>query len=343
MRIRVRLPGLIRSLLAREERSAELPTFMELPRRVDHFINVVTRPIEYCSLFYGLNYLVDVKGVEEFADIYGRVVDDLHTAFYDFGVFTVGEELWDMHFAFCAAPPRADGLPIDPGTTEIAIFHERLVKREPEKLRMYAMRAVRNAYPELPYGEQRALAWMIEQFITLAVKRELVRADVEAVWDDRKTPMEVESEIHDFCMKLEKHFSAFSRPETFLRRAKLIFEITPQACDCVGWHPFYGGKRWARLTDTLLLRGELPKKAWIDACWGAEHQSGNFVAYQLWVAESDRYLIESVEKRRLQEPEEYVYRTLLPYLLLAKREGDMKVVLSYALLPMRDRLSTTPS
>ena len=315
----------------------------EIRRRVRNFIDVIVSPVTYCSLFYGLYYLVRVKGVREFDEELRKVIDDLYDAFFDYGIFIVGEELWDMHYAFGIMGVEESEEILDyedfyeavlegrvrEETSDYEDFYEAVLEgrvHHPNWIREMARRVVNNAYPELSRGERWALAEMIEKFITLPIRGELVRVlapDIPTVED-----------VLSFCMQLEREFSAFSQPHTFLRRAALIFEMRPETCDCGGWLSLYGGAAWAKIARTLLMRDELPKTVWIDACWGLEHQTGGFVANKLWVSEYDQMLVERVTGERLNDL--VIWKVVLPDILDDKRKGNMREVLRFAVHALPD-------
>lgn len=73
--------------------------------RIRKFYITLSRPVQYCSLFYSYYYLCEIKNHKELMPFFNELIDNLYQSFFDYGIYSVIRELTHLYNKFYYATP----------------------------------------------------------------------------------------------------------------------------------------------------------------------------------------------------------------------------------------------
>lgn len=223
----------------------KIPQPRTVPDIVKQFYSVISRPVRYASLFYTYYYLVEVENIRELRRDFEKIRDELYVAFFNYGVYSVANEL--MWF-----------------TESFDVFQEGI--RGEDSFTARAQSENIEGLKEAFYDEfvkqglkgrdiPRYLSYIEESFGTSYI--DTVGKDI-----DYET-------VEGACIWLEDAFCIFSKPNVILSDAEKMFLLK-------GFR-FGGGEPWSKIARTLLRRNKTKPTIFVDACWGMQHVTGSWL------------------------------------------------------------------
>lgn len=278
---------------------------MKQPRTVEQivkqFYRVISRPVRYASLFYTYYYLVEVENVRELRRDFEETRDELWTAFYNYGVYSVGSELLHLGEEFIFVDEEGILRYLDGKVSKEKVYN-----------------VIIEAYPKLSIREKNNTLGTFMFFANQSSITDPINRDYVSV--------------EEFCRIIENQRFVFSMSKRLLEIAGRIFNLHSAK---YYWRRSYGGEAWAKICKTLLRRDKTTPTIFVDACWAIQHNTG------VWLdkvdnANSEIGIISSIIgylDRKYMNQEEVnaqVQQTLFD-ILDSNQRGDMKEVFKYAL------------
>ena len=289
----------------------------------DVFSEAGTRAARFYTLYY-IEQEMDVNGY----DFYFKETKDRQAdAFFNYAIFATGLELRHYRSKYRVANHVMGN---------VLKGADKQSPKESSNIREIPKSSLANAMVEI-------VREAIDENVPIELKDRVERMMLKQNLSVDK-PGNIEDVIR-ICETLEERHNAFTEPEEYLKACKHIFndkwlveyidkntepvanpgegemngrewlnyeiktEITEKDFnEAMGWRFGFGGKAWAGVPKTALLKDELSKTAFIDLMWSVEHNGGNFVDKVPIVKDSD---VEVIHDYLLQEWEEYdknVYR-----------------------------------
>ena len=215
-----------------------------VPHIVKQFYGVISRPVRYASLFYTLYYLVEVENIRELRRDFEKIRDELWVAFYNYGVYSVSNELMWFTESFDV---EQEGISGEASFTARA-QSENILELQEAFYDEFLKQGLKSR--DIP----RYLNYIETSFI--ADYLNTVGTDV-----DYKT-------VEEACDWLQDTFSIFTN-NIILVDAEKMFMLK-------GFR-FGGGEPWSKIARTLLRRNKTKPTIFVDACWGMQHVTGSWL------------------------------------------------------------------
>lgn len=207
---------------------------------IKQFYHIINSPFEYVSLFYVYYYLVNVKGIRELNRRFREIRDELWTAFYNYGIFTINSQLKVIHDSFRITHPY--------NITDC-------LKHTYDRSKIYNSDFKFLSYVMYPHYSNFPSTKTIRTF------RDVV---------DRVA-------ISEKALCIFSQPERFLRCAAHL--FGLTSDTTGGKCSWKEeWIGEYGGEPWANISRNILKRNKLTKTMFVDSCWNLVHNDVTWLA-----------------------------------------------------------------